>query len=642
MGGAGADSVMGSGGDTLIGGPGNDRLISSYRGGDWLSYADLTLASQGVTVDLVAGRSYGAGGNDTIVAYGLVDLHFRNVQGGAGHDSIRAGNSTLFIESGAYTLSGGAGNDTIDGAPYISALIGGLGDDSLVGDVSSSTLMGGLGNNTLIGNGSSDVISYSEFSDVQKGVTIVFTNGRAAGSTWNDLLFFDDAPYVITGAGNDSIRTESAFSGFILDEGDDTFLGSAHDDKVNAGRGNDSVVGGAGNDELNFYDLTEAKEGITVNLAAGRASGAGGNDSFSGIEHIRAGAGDDSILGDIFDNVFYSEDGNDTVSGDAGNDWIFGGGGNDSLLGGIGDDELEGGEYADTLNGGEGNDDLLGENFDYAGGDGPGDLLIGGAGDDYLDGQFGHDTLNGSSGNDTLSGSDPSVRVKVPPFIDTLLSGNSDDSLVGGSGVDWVIYEKGGAEGLTVALYRGRAYGDTGNDTLSGIENVALSLSENATVYGDGADNTLSGGSGNDLLMGGDGDDALRGNVGRDTLIGDSGEDTFICGDGDDSLVGGSSVDWLTYSAVRGFSPITVDLAAGRSFLGGKGDTLTGIEIVQGGTLNDSIRGDGGKNTLFGGSGADTLIGNGGSDQLSGEAGDDVILLGNVTLADILALFSSP
>ena len=45
--------------------------------------------------------------------------------------------------------------------------------------------------------------------------------------------------------------------------------------------------------------------------------------------------------------------------------------------------------------------------------------------------------------------------------------------------------------------------------------------------------------------------------------------------------------------------------------------------------------------TLTGGAGNDMLIGNGLANNMNGGAGDDVILVGNVTLADIYALFAS-
>ena len=44
--------------------------------------------------------------------------------------------------------------------------------------------------------------------------------------------------------------------------------------------------------------------------------------------------------------------------------------------------------------------------------------------------------------------------------------------------------------------------------------------------------------------------------------------------------------------------------------------------------------------TITGGAGNDMLVGNGLANTFNGGAGDDVILVGNVTLADIYALFA--
>jgi serralysin len=113
--------------------------------------------------------------------------------------------------------------------------------------------------------------------------------------------------------------------------------------------------------------------------------------------------------------------------------------------------------------------------------------------------------------------------------------------------------------------------------------------------------------------------------------------------------VGGAGTDWLQYAV--GSDALTVNLAIGRAFGAAGNDTSSGIENVEGGLRNDSILGDGGNNvlsgdggvdTLNGGAGADTLADNIGEIQLIGAAGDDVILAGNITLTNILALFSSP
>lgn len=102
---------------------------------------------------------------------------------------------------------------------------------------------------------------------------------------------------------------------------------------------------------------------------------------------ITGGAGNDTIVGDLFDNY---------IDGWSGDDNIYGEGGNDTLLGYTGNDYIDGWTGDDSIYGESGNDTLLG----YTGYD----FLSGGSGDDSLFGESGHDTLLGGSGSDTLVG----------------------------------------------------------------------------------------------------------------------------------------------------------------------------------------------------------------------------------------------
>src|SRR5262249_11890268 len=67
---------------------------------------------------------------------------------------------------------------------------------------------------------------------------------------------------------------------------------------------------------------------------------------------------------------------------------------------------------------------------------------------------------------------------------------------------------------------------------------------------------------------------------------------------------------------------VIVDLQAGTAS-GAGNDTLISIENVDGGSGNDTIRGDAGANRLVGGDGNDRLVGRGGDDVLDGGVGSD-------------------
>jgi Ca2+-binding RTX toxin-like protein len=150
-----------------------------------------------------------------------------------------------------------------------------------------------------------------------------------------------------------------------------------------------------------------------------------------------------------------------------------------------------------------------------------------------LDGGAGHDTLDGSTDNDTLRG------------------GAGNDSLIGGSGsADWV------------------SYGDA-------TDGVSVSLQDNRAT---------GGGLGNDSLIG---FEAVLGGSGNDTLVGSNGNDTIAGGFGNNSLLGGgtSNADWLIYADFSG--SVTVDLVANSASHASGNDTLSGFEVVLGGSGDD-------------------------------------------------------
>ncbi|WP_313136337.1 Hint domain-containing protein [Paracoccus jeotgali] len=139
-------------------------------------------------------------------------------------------------------------------------------------------------------------------------------------------------------------------------------------------------------------------------------AGAGNDTVYAGhdADTVEGGAGDDLIYGHGPEDVVGpDDDAADVLYGGSGNDTIYGQGGDDKLYGDSGNDVLYGGTGNDFLNGGTGNDTLFGEdgNDTLKGGDGD-DRLYGGAGDDLLEGGKGDDFLDGGDGNDTLTGGD--------------------------------------------------------------------------------------------------------------------------------------------------------------------------------------------------------------------------------------------
>ncbi|QRG08712.1 calcium-binding protein [Xanthobacter dioxanivorans] len=177
---------------------------------------------------------------------------------------------------------------------------------------------------------------------------------------------------------------------------------------------------------------------------------------------------------------------------------------------------------------------------------------------------------------------------------------------------------------------------NAGNDTITG------NSAANGYIDGGAGNDTITGGALDDILIGGDGADTIHGGTGADyiqggndadTLYGDDAADTLKGNDGDDILVGGTGADILdggagsdTASYTTDSAGVTVNLLTGVA-TGGEaaGDQLSNIEVVVGGSGNDTLTGNASANTLNGAAGADTLNGGDGDDVIIGGAGADTM-----------------
>ncbi len=131
----------------------------------------------------------------------------------------------------------------------------------------------------------------------------------------------------------------------------------------------------------------------------------------------------------------------------------------------------------------------------------------------------------------------------------------------------------------------------------------------------------------NDLIYGNGGNDSINAGLGNDSVYGGDGNDTLIGGVGSDLLDGGTGIDLADYTAST--AGVNVNLLTGTGTGGdAQGDTLTGIENLQGSNQNDTLTGDGNANVLTGGGGADLLNGGAGNDTLQGGVGNDTLIGG--------------
>lgn len=311
------------------------------------------------------------------------------------------------------------------------------------------------------------------------------------------------------------------------------------------------------------------------------------------IEGYRAGAGDDTVLGNTADNRLSGnggadhlsgEDGADTLEGGNNADTLDGGKGDDVLRGDGGDDSLDGDAGADTLSGGKGDDTLKGGNQDdsLSGQDGA-DWIEGNRGTDFASGGAGDDTMTGGSGADTFSGGGDDDQIDGKDAADSLLGDAGNDWLNGNNGADTL---KGGAgddvldggPGLDVLD------GGEGQDDLSGRKgtDVVSGAAGDDTLAGGGGADTMQGGGGDDSLTGGRGADWIEGNRGHDVLAGSEGDDRLDGGGGNDTLNGGGGADSFVFGAghdlIEGFSEGVDSLLFEASLWGGA--RLTGEDIA--------------------------------------------------------------
>ncbi|BAY64587.1 hypothetical protein NIES22_46860 [Calothrix brevissima NIES-22] len=499
----------GQGNDKLYGGDGNDYLFgeqgknSLYGGrGDDRLYVDYATES-----NLLDGGS----GNDNLHAE--VSSSNNTLKGRSGDDVFwirnSLGNNYLSGDSGSdvfylqesignNTLSGGTGNDYFAayGVNGANKFYGGDGNDSFSIAAKYLDNPASLVTQSVDGGSGNDLLDV-DYSDADAGITMNWNANFTEGT--------------IT-AGNNQIRYKNIESLNIA--------GTVYDDNIQAGNGDDSIFGGyGGNDTINggagkdwlFANYYDAKNGITMTLDTTTNQGSIQNNSnsvsFLNIENfqITATKYDDFIQGGNGDDIFQNNiSGNDTLIGAGGNDLLITySEGNNILDGGEGNDSLSvfGLRGNNTVNGGDGNDSIACRSGGMLNG-GRGDdtfsyfdsaseipsavvsiTIDGGTGQDYLEVNYGYAksgitmTWDAIANQGTITNSNSIVNflnierlnLNGTKYDDTLLGGNGDDILVGGTSVD--------------------------------------------------DDDSILDDYGNDILIGGNGNDSLTGTGGDDTFV---------------------------------------------------------------------------------------------------------------------------
>ncbi|HHV65998.1 MAG TPA: hypothetical protein GXX46_13195, partial [Peptococcaceae bacterium] len=374
----------------LIGGQGKDRLEG--RGGyntyifaeDWGEDTVLNSSGQGAldfsTIDKDL-TLHLEGLNTVRYANNLVTFEgISLIKTGSGNDRINiSGNYNVDIDSGdgedtfnfgtgaAYNgrIEAGAGDDifNIAGDALVRGqLNGGLGDDTynfLDSAKVLGTIDGGEGLNILNFNGYGSSITVrlaawqvanqagtvlNKFNNIQKLIgsdingendTIVGSNENTTftvtGNNEGEISWSANDP--TTGQTINYVLEFSAIENLTGGSGNDTFAFTA------TGYLTGNINGGAGNNWLDYSGYHDGEgKGVTVDLSQGLIQGLGG--SLTAVNNILGSNYDDTLIGNLENNI---------INGGAGDDIIKGVGGNNTIIGGAGNDHLYGGSGTDTF-----------------------------------------------------------------------------------------------------------------------------------------------------------------------------------------------------------------------------------------------------------------------------------------------------
>ncbi|WP_194945260.1 hypothetical protein [Limnohabitans sp. DM1] len=636
----------GAGADTLSGGEGVDT--AAYLGAASGVRASLTQPSsntgdaQGdvlISIENLTGSAFadtlegnvganvlsGSRGDDVLIGRGGGDLYF----GGDGSDTADysdALDKVVINLANQENNAGAAAGDQLEsiervvGSRYNDELTGDAGDNALAGGEGSDTLNGGAGQDALDGGDGIDTATYA-FATAKVEVSLLTggTAGDAQGDTFNNIenlvgTNFEDK--LEGNAANNVISGNAGGDTLVGGGGSDVFYGGEGDDVMrNTGNGLNQYFGGSAESDSGVDVVTY--EGINtpvrVSLSTGGTNNAtagqqGSTETFSGIENLIGGTGNDWLEGDLKSNQLTGGSGDDSLYGMAGSDILLGGSGNDFLVGGAGND---------LLNGGDGSDTVSYQNSDKA-------LTIDMA-----------RTERGAGGlTDAVGDAFASIEVFVgSQFSDTFLASTASTWIRGGDTgatrvtdtVDYSASEiSGDSLGVDVDLARDNQTSAT--VTVDGGRGVGGGAWEGGMAKGDSYDSieNIIGTKGHDVLAGDAQANKLEGGLGNDTLIGRGGHDTLDGGEGINTLNYAERTSHLLVNlgVVDGNGFVTVTLATGAN---AEVDLIKNIQNLVGGTGNDSLSGSAADNWLSGGAGNDSLMGLGGADTLDGDTGNDLL-----------------
>ena len=505
-------------GDTLYGGPGNDK-IEGQQGDDFLlgGTGNDTLQGDegsdglygGPGADLLVGGEddeddaddlYGDGGNDEL-------------QGGGGHDSLYGG-------SGEDRLFGGPGRDLLEGGGENDWLFGETGDDTLRGEAGNDRLAGGGGNDLLSGAAGDDSLAGGGGDDTLAGGPGQDWLKGGPGADRYLLQSGDGDDLIEDSSGADRIRFGPGIGPEDLSATIESYNGALDAIRIDYGRG-DSVLIAQG--LVGAIPLLEFSDGTirnTLDLIGGPSSD---SKAVVGTDYA------DSLYGGAGDDVFVSGSGSDHLYGGTGGDsYLFGpySGSNwihesEDLPGQIDTVRFVGATQSFSSQGSSG---LAGVRSAI----GPLDLRVSRVG-------------YGAAKDLQIDVDELGTRITVDGWF-ALQGGRQVERFQFPGGTTWTAVEIEALMARRTSAGRGdRIFGSRDDDTLEGGDgdDALYGYRGNDRLLGAGGDDWLRGEDGDDRLEGGAGDDHLEGHGGQDVLDGGAGNDELIGGEGDDIYVFG-------------------------------------------------------------------------------------------------------
>jgi Ca2+-binding RTX toxin-like protein len=303
--------------------------------------------------------------------------------------------------------------------------------------------------------------------------------------------------------------------------------GNLGDDLLQGNKGSDTLVGNQGADTIQgddddfaefgaaYDDATASYSGVTVSLHRPEINTGEATGDWVAVRNIIGSLADDFLEG--ADAVDGSTFGNNYLKAGYGDDTVLGLGGDDTLLGGSGADSMDGGAGIDTVvfdDWGHGltldlalsalsSDDAQGDSYISI------ERFVGSVHGDTMRGDLAANDLDGSTGDDILEGREGA------------------DTLRGGEGFDVASYE-GASAGVVIDLAGTTpSNGDAAGDVFVSIEGIFGSTLIDK-ILGNVSANSIAGGLGSDSLSGRNGADTISGGEGGDSLNGGAGRDAFV------------------------------------------------------------------------------------------------------------------